>query len=178
MPLLYYTSSLLFDLGADVFWVEYGYNQRPDFQGLSNEERERWFFTDVAAASSVISAFRPYTQVTLVGKSLGTLAITLLLTYPQYATSQGILLTPLLKDDRVRLQIQKATQRLLLAVGTNDKQYDPAFLEELKATSQARIIVLEGADHSLEIKGELLKSISFAEQLIREIEKFVARETQ
>jgi hypothetical protein len=94
------------------------------------------------------------------------------------ATSQAILLTPLLKDERVRLEIRKATQRLLLVVGTNDQHYDTAFLEELKAMSQARIIVLEEADHSLKIKGELLKSISFAEQLIREIEKFVACDSQ
>jgi predicted alpha/beta hydrolase family esterase len=176
MPLLYYTRSLLFALGADVLLVEYAYNRKPDFQVLSDEEQERWFFADVSGAGEAALSFRPYREVTLVGKSLGTLAIAHLMSKPQFANSQAVWLTPLLRDERVCIQIRKATQNALLVVGTNDKHYDADFLATLKALPQIKTIVLEGADHSLEFKGDLLKSISLIEQVMREMREFFARQ--
>ena len=175
MPLLYYLTNLMLALGADVLWVEYQYNRRPDFQALSDDEQKRWLLSDVTAACHAALA-RPYDLVTLAGKSLGTIALGHLLTKePQFAHSQAIWLTPLLKNEMLRGQLREARQRSLLAIGTSDKQYDPSVLEELKALSNVRAVILEEADHSLEIKGQLLKSIKFIGDLMREIELFVVR---
>ena len=175
MPLLYYLTSLLFELGADVLWVEYEYDQRPDFQALSYDEQRHWVLSDATAACHAALASRPYRDVTLAGKSLGTLALGYLLTRePEFAQSRAIWLTPLLNDKVLRAQLRQAPQRSLVVIGTNDKQYDPSFLEELKALSNVKAVILQGADHSLEIKGELSSSIKLMGDLMREIELFVS----
>ena len=178
MPLLYYTRSLLIALGSDVLLVEYSYSRKPDFQALPGEERERWFFADVNAAGEAALSFRPYSQVTLVGKSLGTLAITHLLSKPQFANSRAVWLTPLLRDERVRTQIRNTTRDALLVLGTNDAHYDADFLRRLKALPQVKTVVLEGADHSLEFKGDSLRSINFLQQVMREMQEFFGATSQ
>jgi len=177
MPLLYYLTRLFLGLGADVLCVEYQYSRRTDFQDLSEDEQKRWLLSDVTAACQIALA-RPYRLVTLVGKSLGTLALGHLLTKePQLAHSQAIWLTPLLKDEVLRAQLRETSQHSLLVIGTSDKQYDPSFLEELKAQSNVRTAILERADHSLEIKGQLSNSIKLMGDLMHEIELFVVRNT-
>jgi predicted alpha/beta-hydrolase family hydrolase len=176
MPLLYYTRTLLTALGSDVLLVEYAYNRKPDFQALPDGERERWFLADVNAAGEAALTSRSYGEVTLVGKSLGTLAITHLLSKPQFVNSRAVWLTPLLRDERVRTQMRKATQNALLVVGTNDPHYDADFLTRLNALPQVKAIVLEGADHSLESEGDPLKSISLLEQVMHEMREFFARQ--
>lgn len=174
MPLLYYTRSLLFALGSDILLVEYAYNKSAHFQALSNEERERWFFADVEAASEAALFVHEYSEVTLVGKSLGTLAIAHLLSKSRFANSRAVWLTPLLRDERVRIQIRKTAQKALVVVGTNDMQFDADFLATLRTVPQVEAMVLEGADHSLEFKGDLLKSINLMEQVIGRMREFFA----
>lgn len=175
MPLLYYQTRLFLSLGADVLCVEYAYNQRADFQSLFDSEQGSWFLTDVTAACRAGLQQDEYSKVTLTGKSLGTLALGhLLASEPLLSNIQVVWLTPLLKDENLRAQIRRATQQSIMVIGTNDVHYDTAYLEELKVLSQVRAVILEGADHSLEVKGNLLNSIKLMGQLMSEIAQFVA----
>lgn len=174
MPLLYYPSRLLRIQGADVLWVEYAYDRRADFQTLSDAERERWFMADVAAACKTALAQRPYRQVTLVGKSLGTLAIGYLLSEAALRSApQVIWLTPLLRNDRLRAQIRQSKARSLFAIGTADSHYDPATLAEVQAATGSQAVVVDGGDHSLEIEGDVWRSLQALEQVLRAIEAFL-----
>jgi len=174
MPLLYYQTRLfLWSLGADVLWVEYAYN-RADFQSMPDGEQKNWFSADVTVSCKAGLEQRAYSKVTLSGKSLGTLALGHLLTSePALSHAQAIWLTPLLKDEKLRGEIMKARQRSLLIIGTKDAHYDAAYLEEMKILPHLRTLVLEGADHSLEIEGNLPNSIRLMEQVIQEIQRFV-----
>ncbi len=175
MPLLYYPTSLLLSLGADVLWVEYAYDQRPDFRALAEVERERWFITDVAAACHTALAQRPYRQVTIVGKSLGTLAMGHLLTAdPQLAGAQAIWLTPLLRNERLRAQIGLCKGRSLFVIGSADAHYDPAALDDIRSATGSEIVVIDGADHSLEVEGDLWRSLQALEQVLRAIQAFLS----
>lgn len=174
MPLLYYQTGLfLWSLGADVLWVEYAYN-RADFQSMPDSEQKNWFNADVTASCKAGLEQRAYSKVTLSGKSLGTLALGHLLTLePALSHAQAIWLTPLLKDEELRGEIRKARQRSLLLIGTKDAHYDAASLEELKTLPHVRTVVLGGADHSLEVEGNLPNSIRLMNQVIQEIQRFV-----
>ena len=77
MPVLYYPATLLREAGADVLQVKYAYTLDPAFQRADDSERLRWLQADVAAAWQAVSEQRPYTRVSLVGKSLGTRAMAL-----------------------------------------------------------------------------------------------------
>lgn len=173
MPLLYYPACLLLILGADILQVEYAYNLRPDFQALPNSEQLKWSFTDATAACSAALAQRPYEQVTLIGKSIGTLAMGhLLTTEAKLAPAQAVWLTPLLRNDNLRSQIKLCGQRSLFIIGTADPHYSPNHLAELQKATKGEVVVIEGADHSLEIKGKVSQSLKAMEQVIDAMQAF------
>jgi predicted alpha/beta-hydrolase family hydrolase len=173
MPLLYYPSQVLLALGMDVLWVEYNYIRRPDYRALSDAEQKRWLFTDVTAACQIALAQRYYEQVALIGKSLGTTAISgLLAADATLAQSRDVWLTPVLRNDMVRAQI-KTRPRALVVMGTADPFYDPAYLAELQATTRNEVVVVEGADHSMEIQGDVWQSLKALERVTRAVQAFM-----
>jgi predicted alpha/beta-hydrolase family hydrolase len=174
MPLLYYPMRLLLALGADVLRVEYAYNRRADYGALSPAEQARCLFSDAVAACRVALAQRPYQQITLVGKSLGTLAMGYLLTIEDaLARAQAIWLTPLLWNDMLRTQIQQTSPRSLFAIGTADPHYNPAYLADLQAATGGQAVVIDGANHSLEIESDVMQSLRALTQVMRAVQAFL-----
>jgi hypothetical protein len=175
MLVLHFPRRLLLERGADVLLLEYDYRGRVDFRMPRDPERDRWFFQDVAAACGAGLGQRPYSGVTLVGKSLGTLAMGYLLTEDARRLSRArcVWLTPLLRDDQLRAQMRRARGRSLFVIGTADTHYDPAYLEEVRLASGGESVVIEGADHSLEIEGDTVGSIRAVEQTVRAMQQFL-----
>jgi predicted alpha/beta hydrolase len=174
MPALYYPRRLLLERGADVLLVEYDYRGRVNFRMPRDPERDRWFFEDVAAACAAGLGQRPYSGVTLVGKSLGTRAMGYLLTEDaRLSPARCMWLTPLLRADRLRAQMRQVRGRSLFVIGTADSHYDPAYLEEVRLASGGESVVIQGADHSLEIEGDTVGSIRAVEQTVRAMQRFL-----
>jgi hypothetical protein len=177
MPLLYYATEPLLSRGADVLLVEYGYNRRGEFRSASDEEQTRWFIADVTAALRAALAQRPYTRVTLIGKSLGTLALGhLLATEQALENARAVWLTPLLRDERLRGQIRQWGGRSLFAIGSADPHYDTTLVDEVRGATGGEAVVVEGADHSIEFEGDLSRSLEALGTVMRAVEEFV-RET-
>jgi hypothetical protein len=174
MPVLYYPRRLLLERGADVLLVEYDYREQANLRMPPDPERDRWFFDDVTAASGAGLGQRPYSRVTLVGKSLDTLAMGYLLTEDtRLPQAQCVWLTPLLHDDRLRAQVTRARGPSLFVIGTADGHYDPAYLDEVRLASGGESVVIRSADHSLEIEGDILGSIRAIEQTVRAMQRFL-----
>ena len=174
MPLMYYTGRLLSESGADVFLVGYNYSQQPDFQAASGEEREIWLRTDTTAAYKMALAQRNYERVTLVGKSIGTRAIGHLLATEEPPPSlRCIWLTPILRSELLRNQMKRTPHQALFVIGTSDPHYDPEILAEVQEATAGQVMVIDNADHSLEITGDIVQSIHVLEGLITEIQKFL-----
>jgi hypothetical protein len=55
----------------------------------------------------------------------------------------------------------------LFVIGTLDSHYDLAYLEEVRLASGGESVVIQGADHSLEIEGNTIGSIRAVEQIVR-----------
>ena len=154
--------------------VEYDYREQANLRMPRDPERDLWFFDDVAAACGAGLGQRPYTRVTLVGKSLGTLAMGYLLTeYTRLPQGRCVWLTPLLRDDRLRAQMRRARGPSLFVIGTADGHYDPAYLDEVRLASGGESVVIQGADHSLEIEGDTVGSIRAVEQIVRAMQQFL-----
>ena len=174
MPVLYYPRRLLLERGADVLLVEYDYRGRVPFRMPRDPERDRWFFDDVAAACEAGLGQLPYSRVTLVGKSLATLAMGYLLTEDaRLSRARCVWLTPLLRDDRLRAQMRRARGHSLFVIGTADGHYDPAYLDDVRLASGGESVVIQGADHSLEIEGDIVGSIRAVEQTVRAMQRFL-----
>jgi hypothetical protein len=174
MPLMYYPGQLLVQSGADVLLVGYNYSQQPDFRSASVDERDVWLRTDTIAAYKSALAQGDYERVTLVGKSIGTRAMGhLFATQERLPSPQCVWLTPILGNEQLCSQIKQRAHRALFVVGTADSHYVPAKLAELQQATVGQSIVIENADHSLEIKGDIIESVRVLERIMVAIEKFL-----
>jgi pimeloyl-ACP methyl ester carboxylesterase len=174
MPLLFYPVNLMLTKGADVIRVEYAYDQRADFQSLGVDEQLRWLFADVTAAYQAGMAQRAYQQITLIGKSLGTLAMGHLFTTEALPPRvKAVWLTPLVRYDKLRQQIKQFGGRSLFVIGTVDPHYNPTFLAEVQQATGGEIVAIEGADHGLNIENKVLQSVQALETVVRAIETFL-----
>jgi hypothetical protein len=175
MPLLHYSGRVLLAHGADVLCVEYAYDRNPAFRDLAEAERTRWFQADVEAACQAGLAQRAYSRVTLVGKSIGTLAMGhLIQADARLVGAECVWLTPLLGSPQLRAQIDQVKPRSLFVIGTADRNYDVALLTEVRKATGGDSILVEGANHSLEIEGDVLRSVQAVEQMVAALERFLS----
>ena len=176
MPLLYYPAQLLMARGADVLRVETTYSRRPDFLALSEAGQELWLKADALAACQVGLAQARYERVTLVGKSIGTLAMGYVLAaWPDLPGLECIWLTPLLRNRTLRERFHQVRQRALLIIGAADSHYRPELLTEALAATGGESLVIPGADHSLELRGDLPGSLRELQKIIAAIDSFLER---
>jgi len=180
LPLLHYPRGLLLnEVKADVLQVDYEYHRIPGFLDLPAPVRNARMEGDILAVLEAALQQRPYRRLILVGKSLGTLGISLVLPHLASRFPGAIRcawLTPLLTDaalvDAVR-QVQPAS---LFAAGTADPYYRADVLEELCTVTGGRAVLVPGADHGLEIPGDVERSLDVLRQVILAVKVFVAGE--
>jgi hypothetical protein len=173
MPALYYPTRVLLTLGADVLRLDHHY-QRPDFQALPDEEKTRWLEADALAVLKAALAIKAYKRLTFVGKSIGTVALArILFELTTLDNADFIWLTPLLKRNGFKEAIARHPHKALFIIGSDDQQYDPVLLEQIRASTTGQVLLIEGADHSLEIKDDVAASVRIQERIAIAIERFI-----
>jgi predicted alpha/beta-hydrolase family hydrolase len=174
MPLFYYAENLLLERGWDVLRVEYAYNTRPEFQGLTKPERDRWLLEDTTAAWRAGLGRRAYERVVLIGKSLGTLAMGHLLTTAGPPPNVGaVWLTPTLAEERLRQQIRQYGGPSLFVIGTADPHFDPVVLERMQVATIGEAVVVRNADHGMDIPGDPIASVRAVERVVEALGRFL-----
>ncbi len=172
MPLLYYTAEVLVKSGADVLQVRYSY-QSKSFQALSQEAQYQKIIADCFAAYATATKQRDYTRVTLVGKSLGTLALGYLLAQQhELKKATFAYLTPLLNNEQLRKQITLVKHRALFVIGSSDPHYNADVLGDVEEKTGGVSLVAEHADHSLEV-AEVQESVSIIKQYVSKLSAFL-----
>jgi len=175
MPLLYYPTKLLLARGADVLQLRPDY-ATPEFQSLPGEERARRAGADASAALHAGLAQRHYRQIVLVGKSIGTLAIAQLVsTEARLADAVTIWLTPVFRGRQVVEAAARFQGPALFVAGTADSLFDADAMSRLREATRTETLVVEGADHSMEISGDLLRSVGVLDQVVRAVAGFFDR---
>ena len=173
MPGCHYPGLVMVSKGADVLNVDYDYAQS-EFRNLSEAEQSLWIAADASAAVRTARAGGRYQRITLIGKSIGTIALgTLLAAEPGLEQADFIWLTPILQNSRIRQSMMSRRHHGLFVIGTADGQYDPSLLDEVLQATGGESLVLPGADHGLEIEGNPLESVRCMERIIVELERFV-----
>ena len=172
MPLLYYPARLLVEHGADVLQVHADYTL-PAFQSKERVEQVAWLGQDAQGAVQAGMKQRLYERLILIGKSIGTLSLAYLVTQGSYATATTIWLTPLLRQPWLVQAASQCRGPALFVAGGGDSTYDPASLKAIQQATGARSFILEGANHSLEIPGELQRSVAWMSEYLQEIDRFL-----
>lgn len=166
MPLMQYHARLLAELGADLLLVDYDYQHSSEFAVAPEREQMRWLQADTLAACRAGLDRGLYERVTLVGKSLGTMAMPYLFaSAPELEQAQGIWLTPVLLDMMMGL-ITAVKQPGLFVIGTVDRYYELAKVNALRSLPASEVLVVEGADHALEIPGDIRSSVPILGQVL------------
>lgn len=173
MPVLYYTTELFLQQHkVDVLqlWVDYS---TPDFQAALAEEQGEWLRRDAQALIEEGQNQRNYSQLFIVGKSLGTITMAeLIIQNVLPGGTKTIWLTPLLLIARVVEAIKSLGDPALVIGGSGDRAYDPEIRAQIQELSHVTTITIEGSDHSLEIPGDLPSSIRSLEDVLRAINQF------
>ena len=172
MAPLYYAGRMLLEGGADLLRIEYAY-YRTDFYKRSQSEQDEWISSDVFAACKSGLSQRSYEKITLVGKSLGTIAMGHLLADSLFKKATCIWETPLLTVEWLRSRIEQTHPRSFFVIGTADRFYQPDILKRLEHVTKGQSMVIEGANHALEIPGDIPKSLIVLNQIVQALHVFL-----
>ncbi len=171
LPFLLYPIRLFQEEGADVLVVDY---TPYTAEMTSNEEMYRRLNADVPPALDAALGGRLYSRVTILGKSLGTLVMGDLLERDRrFRGVSCIWMTPLLRSERLRSQIAATPHRALFIGGTADEQFDSIHLAELERATGGGSLSIEGANHVMEVPGDVLESIRGLERTVERIAQFI-----
>ncbi len=174
MPLLYYTIDVILRKGINVLAVDYDYSNQPDFLAASQEDKSDWLFSDVDASIKSIKELPDFKIEILVGKSLGTLAIGHLLdNNPELAASNIIWLTPLLGRQSLIDQMVKHKPASLFVIGSADQHYEIELLSRVQEATNGEVLVVPGANHSLEVPGAIAGSLKVMVDIMEKINQFL-----
>lgn len=163
-PLLHYSRGVFLKKGFDVLQVNYRYPKEV-FSALTDKE----FTSDVLSAIDAAAKEHRYTKLTIIAKSIGTIALAHLLDEPGYQNADVIWLTPLLKNSDVYSVLLENSNRGLCIIGDRDPHYDPKKMEEISRNNYLSVSVVEGANHSLEYEDNLIGSIDILKQVITKV---------
>lgn len=174
MPLLHYSIQSILATGINVLTVDYDYSNNPKFLKQSLRNRSDWLTGDVEAALKFVTKEENQKVVCLTGKSLGTLALGHLLEkHENLRDAKTIWLTPLIKNPELMEQMLSYMKDAIMVIGTSDSQYDIEIIDRLNANTLLGGIVVDGADHSLEIQGDVTKSLRVLMQIVTIIQQFL-----
>ncbi|MDD5368334.1 MAG: hypothetical protein PHQ40_04570 [Anaerolineaceae bacterium] len=174
MPLMYYSCQLAVSHDADVLQVQYAYNKNPEYERLDARGQAAWLYADVMAACIDGLSQGSYQRVSLIGKSLGTMAIAHLLgDKPEFAVAECVWLTPVLNDPLTFDRMLHGGKRGLVVIGSDDHYYLPDKLTALRGVTNISVKVHDHANHSLELPGDISGSIHIVEKVVDQIDQFL-----
>jgi hypothetical protein len=177
MPLLFYPTKLLLGKGFDILQLQVDYTD-DTFAKNSPDRQIDWLGEDARGAVQAGLGQRDYPHLVLLGKSIGTLAMSvLLLNQPELNSHVTIWLTPLFRLPLVEQATQQLKAPALFVGGTGDNTFDAARLAHLENVIQAQSLVYEDADHSLEVSGNLPRSLDILQEMVTSLSDFVDRAT-
>jgi hypothetical protein len=175
-PLLHYSMQEMLNQGVDVLQVNYEFSNKPGFWQSGEETRAIWFGSDAKAAMRTVIDTGNYREFTLIGKSLGSLAIGHIATVmPELENARILIFTPLLTNPKFVKQILEFNGKTLLVTGTEDSFHTPKSLETVRSGREMEIIEIESGNHSLEIEGDILRSLDVLNMVMKGVIEFLSK---
>ncbi len=171
-PLLYYPCVSMQHSGWDTLALSYG------FQAAMQEPTEQvlpGLIAECTAAVQAALAVRPYPRLALLGKSMGAGLLAYLCgAVADLAGARVACLTPALGSPFFDPLLERVAQPLLLAIGTADRFYDAQALDQLRGMHPFELLLVQGADHSMNVPGDLAASLQAMQQVVEATVGFLA----
>jgi hypothetical protein len=171
-PLLYFTTELLLSKGYDVLQLWSNYNS-PQFKDLSKSEKTIQIIADGQALLESGRQSGTYTQHLLCGKSLGTITMAFILqAVPELDELRTVWFTPLIHLPPVAEAILSQTSPAFIAGSLTDDTFSSGPIDQIMSRPVTSVYTSDKADHSLEIPGDTLQSLSILNQVITRLSEF------
>ncbi len=174
-PLLYHATQTFLAHGADVVqsWAAYDH---ADFTQAAPAERMAWLVADARALLDAALAIGHYQRVALVGKSLGTLTMSGLLTQGEWPASPiSVWITPLVKYSPVTEAAASLSAPALYVASRLDPTFDEQGWRTVISVLQAEGLLLDEGDHSLEVPLQPLRSLDLLRAVVERLDAFLER---
>ena len=111
------------------------------------------------------------------GKSLGAAVVAYLCqTESSLVNARAAYLTPPIGTPMFDPIFSQTKQMAYLATGSDDRFYDPKVLETLRVPHLFKVTVIQGADHSMDVPGDLEASLEAVKLVVGEIVEFLQGE--
>ena len=169
-PALYLLAKRMQAAGWDTLGLTYGFQAAMTFPWTDHAGET---LAECRAALEAVRLHRSYERIAVVGKSLGTILLVQLCAegvVPEEARVAH--LTPPLGNPVFDGAFAETRQAAYIAIGTRDRFYDPAALQALAAKRPAYLRVLEGADHGLDVPGDLAATLRAVGQVVEDTTAF------
>ncbi|MBS8264352.1 alpha/beta hydrolase [Mesobacillus boroniphilus] len=170
-PLFHYSTGVFLNKGFDVLHVNYDYNTVQS-ESMTLEEEIKQITEDVNAVLDYILKNQPYENYTLIGKSLGTIALSSIIDQKAFMDAKVIWLTPLLQLDYVLDKMISSTQKGLCIIGDEDPCFVPERYEKLNIKENMQTLLIPGTEHSLNYVERPIDSIDVLKKVIAKISSF------
>lgn len=168
-PLLHYSTGVFINKSFDVLHVNYQYNNKA-YDGFN--EISKAIKVDVKNVIDFVLTNKTYENFYLIGKSVGTIAMSSELTRETFKNAKAIWLTPLIQREDVLHAMVKSKNKGLCMIG--DK--DPCYFEEryVKVVENSNITskLIPNVNHSLEYGENAVESIGVLKNVINDIAQF------
>lgn len=172
-PLLYYATMVMLENNIDVVQVHYSYEQELFEQTF--EDIKNFIMNDIdPVINNVIDNFH-YDETIFLAKSLGTIpVVSEIMKREAFNKSKLILLTPLLKLERIYEEILNSNHEGLIVIGDKDPHYNPEQVKEMAQHTSFNIEVIQGVNHSLDdVEYDTLTSISSLTKVIKSLHEMI-----
>jgi hypothetical protein len=171
-PLFHYSAGIFYNSSVDILEVNYPYKNE-FYNDFSSEELYKAVKFDSETVIDTVLNTNSYKSFYIIGKSLGTIAISSLLTKEVFKESKVIWFTPLLNHDEVIKAITGNKNKGLCFVGDNDPFYTNEAFAELKKNDNILAKLIPGANHKLDRSDDPIKSIDILKTIISDIDRFI-----
>ncbi|SFC86537.1 Alpha/beta superfamily hydrolase [Bacillus sp. OV322] len=170
-PILHYSTGVFINKSFDVLQVKYQYNNE-FYADFSMDELSEAIKVDVHTVLDSVRAERTYENVYLIGKSIGTIAMSSVLEREEFKKAKAIWLTPLIQREDVLGSMAGSVNKGLFIIGDRDHHYSEE--EFLKAAENPNITtrLIPNVNHSLEYEEDIVESIDVLKSIIKDIENF------
>ncbi|MEH7081685.1 hypothetical protein V7139_02935 [Neobacillus drentensis] len=173
-PLFHYATGVCLDEEIDILHVNYQFNKNQHFATLSKEEQVRWMYEDVEAVIEEILGDTNYQQCFLLSKSIGTIPMAIEWINRKFIrNSFGIWLTPLFKEDYVYETLLQTELPSLCIIGEQDHHFIDERVTSLNNNELVTTVIIPGAEHSLELHGDVFASIDAIKKIMESVQEFI-----
>ncbi|MPQ45105.1 alpha/beta fold hydrolase [Clostridium tarantellae] len=160
-----YSKQLALELDYDVLQMEYGFQiARKEF----NVEKEFNVMATETINAIKASISKEYNEILIIGKSIGTCVQTLLNKKLKNSIVRNIYISPI--EQTVKKGIKENS---LVITGTKDPLIEPKSIEKIKNIQGVNLIVIDDANHALDIEGDVVKTIDMLQDIIIKEKEFI-----